>query len=156
MQPATSVEPLSIDRVESSYFQNTANFPAGSIEFDCALLMQKVHHEWHSREDLCCSTSLTATTQCKWALASSSDRLEQLAVGKRVGLALAPIPIRFATVGIDRYSLSEKMRAQWTSSLSHIDARRLGSESQPSLMRTMMKALRLLNAFGVSTLKNCL
>ncbi len=51
------VEPLSIDRVESSYFQDTANFPAGSVEFDCALLMQKVYHEWHSREDLCCSTN---------------------------------------------------------------------------------------------------
>ena len=49
------VEPLSIERVESSHFQNTSHFPPGSVEFDCALLMRKVQHEWHSRADLCCA-----------------------------------------------------------------------------------------------------
>ena len=32
----------------------------------------------------------------------------RLAAGKRVGLALAPIPIRFATVGIDCRSLGPR------------------------------------------------
>ncbi len=26
----------------------------GSVEFDCALLMREIDHEWHGREDLCC------------------------------------------------------------------------------------------------------
>ncbi len=49
-----NVEPLAVDRVESSFFENEALFPAGSTEFDCALLMRDIHHEWHGREDLCC------------------------------------------------------------------------------------------------------
>ena len=49
------VEPLGIDRVESSYFENASRFPPGAIEFDCALLMRGIQHEWHGRGDLCCS-----------------------------------------------------------------------------------------------------
>ena len=48
------VEPLEIDRVESSYFENESQFPRGSVEFDCALLMRGIRHEWHGRKDLCC------------------------------------------------------------------------------------------------------
>lgn len=51
------VRPLSIDRVESSYFEDEARFPRGSVEFDCALLMRDIHHEWRGREDLCCPTT---------------------------------------------------------------------------------------------------
>ena len=40
------VEPLSVDRVESSFFANTSSFPKGSVEFDCALLMRDIEHEW--------------------------------------------------------------------------------------------------------------
>jgi hypothetical protein len=46
------VEPLEIDRVGSSYFEDETMFPPGSVEFDCALLMRGVHHEWHGRDDL--------------------------------------------------------------------------------------------------------
>ncbi|MDZ4656225.1 MAG: DUF2071 domain-containing protein [Bythopirellula sp.] len=48
------VDPLAIESVESSYFANESLFPRGSVEFDCALLMRGIHHEWHGREDLCC------------------------------------------------------------------------------------------------------
>jgi hypothetical protein len=48
------VEPFKMDCAESSFFANEALFPRGSVEFDCALLMRGVHHEWHGREDLCC------------------------------------------------------------------------------------------------------
>jgi hypothetical protein len=46
------VEPLEIARVSSSYFSNEEIFPKGTIEFDHALIMRNVDHEWHSAEDL--------------------------------------------------------------------------------------------------------
>jgi hypothetical protein len=46
------VEPLEVRKVESSYFSDETKFPAGSIEFDHALLMKNVAHEWHSAADL--------------------------------------------------------------------------------------------------------
>ena len=46
---------MEIDKIESSYFLNEAKFPAGSVEFDCALLMRGIDHEWHAQADLCCS-----------------------------------------------------------------------------------------------------
>lgn len=52
------VESLEIDSIQSSYFEDTARFPAGSVEFDCALLMRNIFHEWHGKPDLCCSTEI--------------------------------------------------------------------------------------------------
>jgi hypothetical protein len=49
------VEPMNIERVESSFFDDESRFTRGSVEFDCALLMRNIPHEWRSREDLCCS-----------------------------------------------------------------------------------------------------
>lgn len=46
------VEPLQVDEVHSSYFFDATRFPAGSVEFDCALVMRNVGHEWHAAEDL--------------------------------------------------------------------------------------------------------
>ena len=46
------VEPLEIARVFSSYFSDENAFPKSSIEFDHALIMKNVDHEWHSAEDL--------------------------------------------------------------------------------------------------------
>ena len=48
------VEPLAVTRVESSFFDDRSVFPAGSIEFDCALLMRGIEHEWRGQADLCC------------------------------------------------------------------------------------------------------
>jgi hypothetical protein len=47
------VQPLAVERVESSFFADRARLPAGSVEFDCALLMRGIEHEWHGRECLC-------------------------------------------------------------------------------------------------------
>lgn len=54
------VEALDVSEVYSSYFADEARFPRGSIEFDCALLMRDVAHEWHTAPDLmliepCCA-----------------------------------------------------------------------------------------------------
>lgn len=54
------VEPLHVSHVESSYFSDRTRFPEGSIEFDCALLMRGIKHEWLAREDVCgCPTAQT-------------------------------------------------------------------------------------------------
>jgi hypothetical protein len=47
------VEPLEVEDVRSSVFEDASLFPKDSIEFDCALLMRGVEHEWHGRSDLC-------------------------------------------------------------------------------------------------------
>lgn len=38
--------PLEVLNVESSFFQNTSLFPKGSVQFDSALLMYSVGHQW--------------------------------------------------------------------------------------------------------------
>jgi hypothetical protein len=48
------VEPLAVRSIRSSYFDDPARFPPGSIQLDCALLMRGIAHEWHGRADLCC------------------------------------------------------------------------------------------------------
>jgi hypothetical protein len=48
-----TVQPLAVDAVQSSYFDDRTKFPEGSATFDCALLMRGVEHEWHTREDVC-------------------------------------------------------------------------------------------------------
>jgi hypothetical protein len=47
------VEPLAVERIESSFFENDRLFPKGSLKFDCALLMRDIQHEWHGQETLC-------------------------------------------------------------------------------------------------------
>ena len=47
------VEPLAVDQVTSSFFSDEARFPPGSVDFDCALLMRGIRHEWHGRGSLC-------------------------------------------------------------------------------------------------------
>jgi len=46
------VEPLQLDRVNSSFFADEKRFPKGSVEFDHALIMRNIAHEWHSASDL--------------------------------------------------------------------------------------------------------
>jgi hypothetical protein len=55
-----NVQPLAVEQVESSFFQDTERFPEGTVEFDCALLMRGIHHEWHGRDDLYCATCESA------------------------------------------------------------------------------------------------
>jgi hypothetical protein len=47
-----AVQPLALEGVLSSYFDDRMKFPEGSAMFDCALLMRGIEHEWHTREDL--------------------------------------------------------------------------------------------------------
>jgi hypothetical protein len=46
------VEPLQVDEIRSSWFADAARFPNGSAEFDCALIMRDVAHEWRRADDL--------------------------------------------------------------------------------------------------------
>jgi hypothetical protein len=41
------VEPLDVQSIRSSFFDDTDKFPRGSIHFDCALLMRNIEHAWH-------------------------------------------------------------------------------------------------------------
>jgi hypothetical protein len=43
-----SVTPLAIEEVSSTYFADQTMFPAGSIGFDCALIMRNIAHEWQA------------------------------------------------------------------------------------------------------------
>lgn len=47
-----SVRALSVRHVESSFFDDKTRFPSGTIEFDHALIMRDVRHEWQKVEDL--------------------------------------------------------------------------------------------------------
>jgi hypothetical protein len=46
------MEPLAVNRVESSFFGNSERFPRGSAEFDSAFLMRDITHQWHARGEL--------------------------------------------------------------------------------------------------------
>lgn len=48
-----SVVPLDVSTVTSSFFEDSARFPDGTVEFDDALLMRDIDHRWHQRESLC-------------------------------------------------------------------------------------------------------
>jgi hypothetical protein len=50
------VDPLMVEQVESSYFTDQTLFPPGSVEFDSALLMRQIDHEWHGRRSLIVSS----------------------------------------------------------------------------------------------------
>jgi hypothetical protein len=47
-----TVNPLKVDAVSSSYFDDRSLFPAGSIDFDHALLMRDIAHTWHSEPEI--------------------------------------------------------------------------------------------------------
>jgi hypothetical protein len=46
------VEPLAVERAYSSYFDDRKRFPAGSIAFDCGLVMRNIPHDWTTAEDM--------------------------------------------------------------------------------------------------------
>ncbi len=47
------VRPLDVENLKSSFFDNLKLFPAGSVDFDSALLMEEIEHEWHGGNRLC-------------------------------------------------------------------------------------------------------
>jgi hypothetical protein len=46
------IRALSVSEVQSSFFADRERFPEGSTEFDHALVMRDIRHEWHKAEDL--------------------------------------------------------------------------------------------------------
>jgi hypothetical protein len=46
------VRALSVSEVYSSYFEDAGRFPGGSVQFDHALIMRDIAHEWHGVEDM--------------------------------------------------------------------------------------------------------
>jgi len=52
VSPKWRVDPLSISEVRSSWLSDTSRFPAGSTEFDCALVMRDIAHHWVIAPDL--------------------------------------------------------------------------------------------------------
>lgn len=56
-----AMQPLEVDRVESSFFDDATRFPPGMAEFDSALLMQDVEHEWHGRASLGCEARVVSS-----------------------------------------------------------------------------------------------
>ena len=51
------IKPLNVSNLVSSYFENQQVFPAGSVKFDNALLMENIPHEWSSVADKVCNNS---------------------------------------------------------------------------------------------------
>ena len=49
-----TVRPLAVSQVRSSFFEDKAVFPEGSVKFDNALLMRNVEHEWRTLEQFEC------------------------------------------------------------------------------------------------------
>ncbi len=46
------VQALAVTTAYSSYFDDRTRFPSGTAEFDHALVMRDIVHEWHQAEDL--------------------------------------------------------------------------------------------------------
>jgi hypothetical protein len=46
-------QPLAVDRIHSSFFEDPQRFPVGATQFDHALLMRDIDHEWIGRAPLC-------------------------------------------------------------------------------------------------------
>jgi hypothetical protein len=42
-------DPFAVETARSSFFEAARRFPAGSVEFDCALVMRGIEHEWLAR-----------------------------------------------------------------------------------------------------------
>ncbi len=58
--PAWKVEALEVSRVESNVYDDSAQFPAGSIAFDHALLMRDIEHSWHAAGQFSSATPATS------------------------------------------------------------------------------------------------
>jgi hypothetical protein len=52
-----AVQPLEVEAIRSSFFDDPGRFLEGTVAFDCALLMRGVDHAWHRRGALCCASS---------------------------------------------------------------------------------------------------
>lgn len=46
------IKPMAVEHVYTSFFADKTKFPSESVQFDCALLMRNIEHEWLSEADL--------------------------------------------------------------------------------------------------------
>jgi len=44
--------PMEIEAQNCAFYSDSRHFPAGSVEFDCGLLMRGLPHEWHEIHDI--------------------------------------------------------------------------------------------------------
>lgn len=66
------VDPLQVNEVQSSFFDDTRVFPAGSVTFDCALIMRDIVHEWHGVAAM--ETSLAGRPSANASLAAKTAK----------------------------------------------------------------------------------
>ncbi len=66
-----TLAPFKVDNIQSSYFDNHARFPKGSIDFDCALVMRNVAHVWRSVPGLHIATAHQDGRDCPCAASQS-------------------------------------------------------------------------------------
>jgi hypothetical protein len=57
------VEPLDVTEIRSSFFDDRSRFPPDAVQFDCALVMRGIEHEWHGLPDLCCGVRSSNISQ---------------------------------------------------------------------------------------------
>lgn len=57
------VSPLEVLHIRSAYFDDRRLFPEGEIEFDHALLMRDIQHEWHSSSPRTAESPLECPSQ---------------------------------------------------------------------------------------------
>jgi hypothetical protein len=77
------VEPLRVERVESSFFEDEIVFPEGTARFDSALLMRGILHEWRSREPIRVASTPTNRE-------GSGNRVSEWSSNKRSFVSLSP------------------------------------------------------------------
>lgn len=56
------VEPLQVEQIQCNFFDERNRFPAGTVEFDCALLMRHLKNEFHILPSFCCQTPKSTST----------------------------------------------------------------------------------------------
>ena len=56
-QPKWRFQPLAVEHVESSFFDDSAMLPADSVRFDCALWLRKVELVWGDQPEFCYETA---------------------------------------------------------------------------------------------------
>jgi hypothetical protein len=55
-----------VQRVYSSFFSDASFFPAGSVSFDCGLLMRNIEHSWRNVPALRIPPDEQATRLQRW------------------------------------------------------------------------------------------
>jgi hypothetical protein len=46
------MQPLRVNQLHSAFFEDRERFPSNTVQFDCALMMRGIPHEWHEISDV--------------------------------------------------------------------------------------------------------